>query len=174
MQQSYPSPIQTSNSGSRRQEFKKEFNTNDSFGIPGNQIHSPSDYAMSPPQGPQSLETSAIDPSLLPSPQAQVQQPQSQLSAFALHDPSSMSNLFGNAGANFGDLDFHGMDFLMQDAGAGTMYDDFPETMDGDLGGFGLGWEYPDHDFSEGNNNVDPLDSFFFGGPGAGYGQGEG
>jgi hypothetical protein len=170
-QQPYASPIQASNNDSRQQDFKKEFNASDAFGISGTQIHSPSNYAMSPPQGPTSLEISAIDPSLLPSPQAQAQQPQLQPSPFALHDSDSMSNLFANASANFNDLDFHGMDFLMQNAGADAMHDGFA-AMDGDLGGLRLGWEYSDHDFSEGNNNVDPLDGFFFGGPAAGYGQG--
>jgi hypothetical protein len=151
-QQSYAS---SRNNGTR--SVKNEFSAADAFGIPQNQIHSPSDYAISPPQAqmPHSNDTSAIDPSLLPSPQAQ-QQP--QLQPFISPDPNTM--MYPN---NFADLDFplQGMEFL----GPGGMDGLHGAAMDGQAGldlGFGLGWEGMDHDFSEGNQ-LDIFDGMFFG-----------
>ncbi len=139
-QQSYSS----SRNGTR--PVKTEYSAADAFGIPQNQIHSPSDYAISPPQaqGPLSSDTSAIDPSLLPSPQPQQQ---ATLQPYIPPDPNSM--MYGN---NFGELDFplQGMDFL----GMGGVEGLNGAVMEGQAGldlGFGLGWEGMDHDFSEGN-----------------------
>lgn len=150
-QQSYPS---SRNNGTRT--IKNEYSAADVFGIPQNQIHSPNDYAISPPQAqvPLSSDTSAIDPSLLPSPHPQ-QQP---LQPYIPPDPNSM--MYGN---NFGDLDFplQGMDFL----GPGGVEGLHGAAMDGQAGldlGFGLGWEGMDHDFSEGNQ-LDLFDGTFLG-----------
>ena len=149
-QQSYPS---SQNNGTRT--VKSEYSAADAFGIPQNQIHSPSDYAISPPQAqvPLSGDTSAIDPSLLPSPHPQ---PQQQLQPFIPSDPNNM--MYGNT---FGDLDFplQGMDFL----GTGGVEGHHGAAMEGQAGldlGFGLGWEGMDHDFSEGNQ-LDLFDGTF-------------
>jgi hypothetical protein len=151
-QQSHPS---SRNNGTR--DIKNEYSAADAFGIPQNQIHSPSDYAISPPQAqvPLSSDTSAIDPSLLPSPNLQ-QQP--QLQTYLPSDPNTM--MYGN---NFGDLDFplQGMDFL----GPGGVEGLHGAAMEGQAGldlGFGLGWEGMDHDFSEGNQ-FDLFDGTFLG-----------
>jgi hypothetical protein len=150
-QQSYPS---SRNNGTR--PIKNEYSAADAFGIPQNQIHSPSDYAISPPQAqvPLSSDNSAgIDPSLLPSPHSQQQ---AQLQTFIPSDPNTM--MYGNS---FADLDFplQGMDFL----GAGAMEGLHGTAMEGQAGldlGFGLGWEGLDHDFSEGNQ-LDLFDGTF-------------
>jgi hypothetical protein len=140
-QQSYPS---TRNNGTM--SVKNEYSAADAFGIPQNQIHSPSDYAISPPQAqvPLSGDTSAIDPSLLPSPHSQQQ---AHLQPYIPPDPNTM--MYGNS---FSDLDFplQGMDFL----GTGGVEGLHGAAMEGQAGldlGFGLGWEGMDHDFSEGN-----------------------
>jgi hypothetical protein len=126
---------------------------NTSNSQPGNQtsatnIPSPSDYAISPPLS--SLDTSAIDPSLLPSPQAAFTQPSYSQTPF-----QDLQFPFQNA---------PGMDFLQGgwDGGAGV------EGWNGDLG-LGMGWDggVGDHDFSEaGNGGLDLFDGFFFGGTG--------
>jgi hypothetical protein len=132
------------NNGTRG--VKHEYSSVDAFGIPTNQIHSPSDYAMSPLQAqvPLSGDTSAIDPSLLPSPR---HQEQAQLQAYIPSDQNTMTY-----GHSFADLDFplQGMDFL----GSGGVDGAHGAGMEGQAGldlGFGLGWEGIDHDFSEGN-----------------------
>jgi hypothetical protein len=149
-QQSYPS---SRNNGTRT--VKNEYSAADTFGIPQNQVHSPSDYAISPPQAqvPLSSDTSAIDPSLLPSPHPQQQ---AQLQSYIPPDPNTM--MYGNT---FGDLDFplQGMDFLATGGVEGL----HGAAMDGQAGldlGFGLGWEGMDHDFSEGNQ-LDLFDGTF-------------
>lgn len=149
-QQSYTS---SRNNGARN--VKNEFSAADAYSISQNQIHSPTDYGISPPQAqiPHSADTSAIDPSLLPSPQTQ-QQPQMQ--TFIPPDPNTM--MFGNA---FGDLDFplQDMDFL--NTGVEGLHG---AAMEGQAGldlGFGLGWEGMDHDFSEGNQ-LDIFDGKVF------------
>lgn len=154
--QSYTS---SRNNGTAR-TIKSEYSAADAFGIPQNQIHSPSDYAISPPQAqvPLSSDTSAIDPSLLPSPTAQQN---SQLQSYIAPDAGMM---YANS---YSDLDFplQGMDFLQ---GAGGIEGIHGAAMEGQAGldlGFGLGWEGMDHDFSEGNQ-LDLFDGFFFGGTG--------
>jgi hypothetical protein len=148
-QQPYPS---SRNNGTRT--VKNEYSAADAFGIPQNQIHSPSDYAISPPQAqvPLPSDTSAIDPSLLPSPHPQ----QQQLQPYIQQDPNAM--MYGNS---FGDLDFplQGMDFL-GNVGVEGLHG---AAMEGQAGldlGFGLGWEGMDHDFSEGNQ-LDLFDGTF-------------
>jgi hypothetical protein len=122
---------------------------------------SPSDYAYSPPLS--SLDTSAIDPSLLPSPQAQgqayaqgvqatyAQNPYQELQ-FPLQNAPGMDFLQGNGWEVQGD----------GNAAGGNSWT-------GDLG-MGLGWEGLEgmgHDFSEGGNGgLDLFDGFFFGGTG--------
>jgi len=113
---------------------------------------SPSDYAYSPPLS--SLDTSAIDPSLLPSP---AQGPAFNHSVQATYPLNPYQELQFNA---------PGMDFLQQNGwdvpgGGGGEWS-------GDLG-MGMGWEGLDgtgHDFSEGGTGVDLFEGFFFGGTG--------
>ena len=119
---------------------------------------SPSDYAYSPPLS--HLDTSAIDPSLLPSP---AQGPAFNHSVQATYPLNPYQELQFNA---------PGMDFLQ-----GTSWDVGPGAgggageWSGDLG-LGMGWEGLDggaggHDFSEGGNGgVDLFEGFFFGGTG--------
>lgn len=117
---------------------------------------SPSDYAYSPPFS--SLDTSAIDPSLLPSP-AQGQAFNSVVQATYPLNP-------------YQELQFNapGMDFL-QGNGWGDGNGNANGDWSGDLG-MGMGWEGQDgglgggHDFSEGGNGVDLFEGFFFGGSG--------
>jgi len=126
-------------------------------------VHSPSatsPYAVSPPFS--SLDTSAIDPSLLPSPQAQGQAFAQAVQATYAHNPyQEMQFPFQNA---------PGMDFL-QGNGWGIGGGNGMEG-NGWQGGLGMGmnWdglEGPGHDFSEGGNGgVDLFDGFFFGGTG--------
>jgi hypothetical protein len=126
-----------------------------------NIYHSPTDYAISPPLS--SLDTSAIDPSLLPSSQTTF----------------STSNLGGvqqSYGQNpYQELQFAnlaqapGMDFLQGvgwEGGDGVGMNGGNGGWGGDLG-MGLGWEGLDHDFSEGGNGgLDLFEGFFFGGSG--------
>jgi len=100
------------------------------------------DFAISPPLS--SLDTSAIDPSLLPS---------------SFYNPSNQAQ----NQAVYQEMQFApGMDFLQGgwdgNNGAAGAYT-------GDIG-MGMGWEGADHDFSEGGNGVDLFDGFFFGGSG--------
>ena len=124
----------------------------DSYGIPRNQVHSPTDYALEAASGP--LDTSAIDPSLLPSPQLQ----NHGLPLNPVQQYPNVGGMFG--GGAYGDIDFNiqGMDFL-QSYGQGM---DAAQNSSGMDLGFGLGWEGMDHDFSEGNQ-LDLFDGFFFG-----------
>jgi hypothetical protein len=105
---------------------------------------SPIDYAISPPLS--SLDTSAIDPSLLPSPTSTFNNPTAQYAANPYQELQFpfQSNL----------------DFLQQGNGW-----DAQLGGGGDMAGLGMGWEGMDHDFSEGGN-VDLFDGFFFGGTG--------
>lgn len=112
-------------------------------------ISSPTDYAVSPPLS--SLDTSAIDPSLLPSPTSTFNNPAT--AQYAANPYQELQFPFQNApGMDF--LQVNGWDVPSQNG----------NTWSGDLG-MGLGWEGMDHDFSEGGN-VDLFDGFFFGGTG--------
>lgn len=149
--QTQPQYQTSSNGGSA---LKNEYG-NEAFGIPMSQVHSPSDYAMSPTttiKAPNSnnsgMDTSSIDPSLLPSP------PNATIQPFNPSDPSLM---YANNGFDF---DFSNMDFL-QGAAPGGLGSDAVGQGGMDLG-FGLGWEGMDHDFSDGNQ-LDLFDGFFFG-----------
>ena len=113
-------------------------------------------YAISPPLS--SLDTSSIDPSLLPSPTANFSVPQQQ--QFQYNPDLTFSNL--------------SMDFMGNGAGNGNIgINSWDGTADwgtgggGDIG-MGLGWEGTDHDFSEGGNGglPDLFEGFFFGGTG--------
>ncbi len=137
-----------------------------------NQTTSPSDYAISPPLS--TLDTSSIDPSLLPSPQPQntssplntqtslptAQGPafsQAVQSTYATNPYQEMQFPFTNA---------LGMDFLNSgnwDGGGANGAGGWSGDM-----GMGMGWEGVDgHDFSEGGNGgVDLFEGFFFGGTG--------
>ena len=166
-QQSYQMPGQANSHDIQSRELKNEFSSIDDFGISAHQIHNQGDHSMLSPEDPSPIETSAIDPSLLPSPQAQ-QLPQSlasQDASAAMAAAAAVPNLFDPTG--FDDLDLDDMDFLMHGgtdgSAAGAVPDGFGPEMDGGLR-FGLGWEAPDHDFSEGNN-VDLFDGFYFGAP---------
>ncbi|KAH6673472.1 fungal-specific transcription factor domain-containing protein [Halenospora varia] len=124
-------------------------------------VHSPSDYAISPPLS--SLDTSAIDPSLLPSPQSysNTTNPSSATQQYAQAPYQELQFPFQNA---------PGMDFLQDSAwnvaGEGGANGNATNSWTGDLG-MGLGWDGMDHDFSEGGNGgVDLFDGFFFGGTG--------
>jgi len=125
------------------------------------QSTSPStNYAMSPPLS--SLETSSIDPSLLPSPTSNfsIPQQQQQSQQFQYNPDFAFSN--------------QGMDFLTNGPGNGSVgmngWDGSAEWGTGGGGdmGMGLGWEGADHDFSEGGNGglPDLFEGFFFGGTG--------
>jgi hypothetical protein len=161
------------NNSSRASTIKTEF-ANDQFGIPRSQMHSPSDYAITPPNTNAPLtslqnDTSSIDPSLLPSP---IQNSSQLILSNANNPPTSQGQsipyltpeaLAVNNGMyqNFNDMDFNlnSMDFL-QDAqmGGGVQGSGVPGL---DLG-FGLGFEGAEHDFSEGNQ-FDFFDGFYFG-----------
>jgi hypothetical protein len=137
-------PYSTSATPSTRQ------NTN------ANTNRSPSDYAISPPMS--GLDTSAIDPSLLPSPSATGTYAQQIQGTYAQNPYQEMQ-----------------FDFLQDDGGGGGGWNGMGgaggtgvdnNQWSGDMG-MGLGWEVGDHDFSEGGNGgVDLFDGFFFGGTG--------
>jgi hypothetical protein len=110
--------------------------------------NSPSDYAISPPLS--ALDTSAIDPSLLPSPQT------------AFSAPGTYGSSVYGADMQFPFQNAPGMDFLQGgwdgnglDGGGGW---------NGDLG-MGMGWDGGAGDHGEGGG-VDLFDGFFFGGTG--------
>lgn len=141
---------------------------------------SPSDYAISPPLS--SLDTSSIDPSLLPSPN---QNPNSSVggqgtgtgsgayaqaiqSTYAQNPYQEIQFPFQNAPGmgflNGGWENSAGGEGGEGEGGNGGGGNGFSWT--GDLG-MGMGWEGQDHDFSEGGNGgVDLFDGFFFGGTG--------
>lgn len=140
-------------------------------GMPG------SSNAMTP-------DNSAIDPVLLPSPVAA--QGQSPLSAASMTPGSgnappisqagptaginylrSPTNSFTPGNMNYSDL--QGMDFLQGLSGPSGMEGEMADTQM-DLG-FGLGWEGMHHDFSDGQQQVDLFDGFFFGGQQGGGGM---
>lgn len=137
-------------------------------------VHSsPSDYAVSPTLS--AMDTSAIDPSLLPSPSAQPSSAFTQTSYSS--NPTSANSYPQQQGMDLSFANAPGMDFLNNGATAGNGNNGWTEVgsagggvadggWNGDLG-LGLGWEGVDHDFSEGGNGgLDLFDGFFFGGTG--------
>ncbi|RDL35818.1 Zn2 DNA-binding protein [Venustampulla echinocandica] len=136
-----------------RQNINQAQSQSQSQSGPQTAMQSPSNYAVSPPLS--SLDTSAIDPSLLPSPQSAYNNPSTSTDQYSYQDPQFP---FPNA---------QGMDFLQGNGWDVPGADGNDETLNswaGDLG-MGLGWDGMDHDFSEGGN-VDLFDGFFFGGAG--------
>lgn len=134
---------------------KSEFDFMPTTGIKQNTSstrHSPINYAASP-----ALDTSAIDPSLLPSSTSYSTVPVTSQQPF--QNPTQFPDLTFPSSYN------NGMDFL----GNGNGWDDYGSygnvNWGGDLG-VGLGWEGVDHDFSEGGNGglPDLFEGFFFGG----------
>jgi hypothetical protein len=131
-------------------------NTGSAVGI---QMHSPTNFSITPP-----LDSTSIDPSLLPSPTSYSSVPVSS------QQPIPIQN-------QFQDLSFpnsyngSGIDFLGGGNGNSTGWEGFDANgsanWGGDLG-VGLGWEGADHDFSEGGNGglPDLFEGFFFGGTG--------
>lgn len=119
-------------------------------------VKTPSDHAYSPPLS--QLDNSAIDPSLLPSPNAQgAAFNQSVQATYNMNPYQELQFPLQNA---------PGMDFLQGNAWEGVGDGNGGSTWMGDLG-MGLGWEGLDHDFSEGGNGgVDLFEGFFFGGTG--------
>ncbi|KUI60728.1 Positive regulator of purine utilization [Cytospora mali] len=154
---------------------------------------------ISAPNGTGSPDTSAIDPSLLPSPSAVRTPPAgpgtvspsskvrgngvqplppgtsaAQMAAFLAHSQGQQgpaATAFSPGGhINFSDL--QGMDFLNQVGGNanGNAHSAAEEAAaNGDFG-FGLGWEGLHHDFSDGQQ-YDLFDGFFFGGQQGGAGS---
>jgi len=125
------------------------------------QSASPStNYAISPPLS--ALDTSSIDPSLLPSPTSNFSVPrQQQQQQFQYNPEFTFSN--------------QGMDFLANGSGNENLGMNSWDGSDWEIGGggdigMGLGWEGADHDFSEGGNGglPDLFEGFFFGGTGTG------
>lgn len=123
-------------------------------------VRTPSDHAYSPPLS--HLDTSSIDPALLPSPSAQGHVfNQSIQATYNMNPYQELQFPLQNA---------PGMDFLQGNGWDGSG-EGGPTTgsWTGDLG-MGLGWEGLDgtgHDFSEGGNGgVDLFEGFFFGGTG--------
>lgn len=121
-------------------------------------VKTPSDHGYSPPLS--QLDTTSIDPSLLPSPSAQGPAfNQSVQATYTLNPYQELQFPLQNA---------PGMDFLQGNGWDGND-DGNGNTWNGDLG-MGLGWEGLDgtgHDFSEGGNGgVDLFEGFFFGGTG--------
>ncbi|KAE9363762.1 hypothetical protein N431DRAFT_474764 [Stipitochalara longipes BDJ] len=149
----------SSNSGAVKMEFEPfrtsatagpiRQNTSNSNANSQTLGNSPSDYAISPPLS--ALDTSAIDPSLLPSPQT------------TFSNNFNQNNIYGSGT----DLQFPfqnapGMDFL-QGGWDGSTFD---SGWNGDLGmGTGLGWDGGAGDHGDGGG-VDLFDGFFFGGSG--------
>lgn len=127
--------------------------------------HSPVDYAVSPTLS--NVDTSAIDPSLLPSPSQQTPSYSNfSTGQGSMYPPpqGEMQFPFSNApGMDFLNQNNTGWDMGQQGNGQGGHGG---QNWTGDLG-IGLGWEGMDHDFSEGGNGgVDLFDGFFFGGTG--------
>jgi hypothetical protein len=118
-------------------------------------MQSPSDYAISPPLS--SLDTSQIDPSLLPSPTATGQYAQQVQSTYSQNPYQEMQFDFLQQPGGWNGV-------VGEGGGAGVGGDG---QWSGDLG-MGLGWDVGgEHDFSEGGNGgVDLFDGFFFGGTG--------
>ncbi|KAF8853407.1 hypothetical protein BDZ45DRAFT_761892 [Acephala macrosclerotiorum] len=142
---------------------------------------SPSDYAISPPLS--QLDTSAIDPSLLPSHQSPSASNNTAVSASAPYAAAVQSTYGTNP---YQEMQFPfqnapGMDFLNQPswdgldnggqgAGNGWGNGDLGMGLGMDMGWIGDGGDLAGgggHDFSEGGNGgVDLFDGFFFGGTG--------
>jgi hypothetical protein len=116
--------------------------------------NSPSDYAMSPPLS--ALDTSAIDPSLLPSPQSAFQTTSSNY--------NQNQTLYGGGDMQFPFQIAPGMDFLQ----GGWVGSGFDGGWNGDLGmGMGTGWDGGAGGGDHGDGGgVDLFDGFFFGGTG--------
>jgi len=176
-----PANAQLSNGGARAgaNVIKTEF-ANDAFGIPRSQMHSPSDYAISPATTRDALAAaasasegpaSAIDPSLLPSAQQQQQQQGAGQQMGYLSDAGLGGLGPGAAGVGngmyvpgYGDMEFglDGMEFL-NDAGVGGYRGEGGGNVGGLELGFGWGADGEGHDFSEGGNQLDFFDGFYFG-----------
>jgi hypothetical protein len=149
----------SSNSGGVKLEFEPfntsatsgpiRQNTSNSTTNPQTIGNSPSDYAISPPLS--ALDTSAIDPSLLPSPQT----------TFSAN--FNQNSLYGTgADLQFPLQNAPGMDFLQ----GGWDGSGFDGGWNGDLGmSTGLGWDGGAGDHAEGGG-LDLFDGFFFGGTG--------
>lgn len=164
-QTAFRSPLSTHNNTTRAVTVKKEFNASEAFGIPASQIHSPSDYAISPTQTRATPTiTTPIDPALLPN-QSSTSNSQISPSGSGTYGPAPQ--LEAN-NWSFNDLDFplQGMDFLQSGNTGIVQGNSGPEQAGGMDLGFGLGWEGMDHDFSEGNQ-LDLFEGFFFGSSGA-------
>ncbi|KAL2060916.1 hypothetical protein VTL71DRAFT_8968 [Oculimacula yallundae] len=147
-----------------------------------NQNHatSPSEYAISPPLS--SLDTSSIDPSLLPSP---TQTNNTNITSTSAQGPAYSQAIQSTYPANpYQEMQFPftnapGMDFLTTgwdgsgvgggDGGGenGGQGGNGNSAWTGDLG-MGMGWEGvgDGHDFSEASGGLDLFEGFFFGGTG--------
>lgn len=150
----------------------------------------PRSHVSAPDGG--SPDTSAIDPSLLPSPSAVRTPPTgsgigspsskmaggrgnaaqqlppttsaAQMAAFIAHTQVQQQSAATSfsPGGHMSFGDLQGMDFLNQVGGNGNVPGGAEEAANGDFG-FGLGWEGLHHDFSDGQQ-YDLFDGFFFGG----------
>ncbi|ROW09348.1 hypothetical protein VMCG_02547 [Cytospora schulzeri] len=115
-------------------------------------VPGPARSHVSAPDGASPADTSAIDPSLMPSPSAAVRTPPT-----------------GGSGMGSPSTKLQGMDFLNQVGANGNVPGGAEEAANGDFG-FGLGWEGLHHDFSDGQQ-YDLFDGFFFGGQQGGAGS---
>lgn len=146
-------------------DVKTEF-TGEAFAIPRSGLNSPIAFAVSPPMTRDRLSdlassaaatsgngSSAIDPSLLPSGQPGGRQEQN---LGYLGEASGVVY-----GPGYGDVEFGpgGMEFL-NDSGAGFGADAGSGGLD-----LGFGWnaDGEGHDFSDGGNQLDFFDGFYFG-----------
>ncbi|RDW91847.1 hypothetical protein BP5796_01241 [Coleophoma crateriformis] len=141
-----------------------------------------SPYAISP-----TMDTSAIDPSLLPHQQSQASPAQSYTTQTS--NPNQPQNNLATSTSQptfseaLNDYSFANMDFLQNNNydsmnngnnGMGNAFD-FGGGLPGDhLGVYGMGWDGGidelggvQHDFSEGAPGLDIFDGFFFGGQGS-------
>lgn len=151
---------------------KTEF-ANDAFGIPRSQMHSPSDYAISPTTTRDALAAAAaasasegpIDPALLPSAQQQQQGAGQQMGYLSDAGLGAAAVANGMYVPGYGDMEFglDGMEFLSEAGGGGAYRGEGGGNVGGLELGFGWGAEGEGHDFSEGGNQLDFFDGFYFG-----------